>query len=148
MLSYGPTVTPKALPPVKERIAVAIKEAGAIIIKEGRVLLVRSNKKPHPWFFPKGHVEAAPPELPEETAVREVEEETGVVCVIQKKIGELMFERETIPYEVQYYLAKYVGEIKPKEPRSVFWCPLELALKVLTISNARELLLTALEEYE
>lgn len=124
-----------------------VKEAGAIVIRDGRVLLTRSNKKPHLWWFPKGHVEAL--EQPEECSVRETEEETGIICYTQKKLGEAFYNREGADYEVQYYLCHYVGEIKPKEvTRTVLWCPLELAFPILTAPNLKELLLQAIQEYE
>lgn len=122
-----------------------VAEAGVVIIKEGRVLLVRSNKKPHPWFFPKGHVEAG--ELPEECAVREAEEETGTFCVITKKLGDAIFERDPQTFEVQYYLATFAGQGKAKEDRKTFWCPIELAYQLLTFPNGKELLLDAVREY-
>jgi ADP-ribose pyrophosphatase YjhB (NUDIX family) len=137
-----------AKPSRPKEVRVAVKEAGAIILRDGKVLLVRSNKKPHPWFFPKGHVEVAPPELPEETAVRELEEETGVVCYLVKKLGDAYFMRDQADFEVQYYLGHYVGEVKPKEARNVFWCPVELALKILTIDDLKDLLIEAIKEYE
>jgi ADP-ribose pyrophosphatase YjhB (NUDIX family) len=47
------------------------------VVHEGRVLLHR-HKKLGLWLPPGGHIE--PNELPDEAAVREVEEETGVVA--------------------------------------------------------------------
>lgn len=48
-----------------------------LVVHEGRVLLHR-HKKLNRWLPPGGHVE--PNELPDETAVREVLEETGVIA--------------------------------------------------------------------
>jgi len=56
--------------------------ASAIIIKGGKVLLVY-HKKLDVWLYPGGHVEDN--ETPDETVVREVMEETGLVVEI---IGE------------------------------------------------------------
>lgn len=119
----------------------AVQEAGAICLRDGKVLLIRSNKKPHSWLFPKGHIEVG--EKPEECAIRELEEETGVVGWILRKVGPLMFEREQVPYEVQYYLVKPVGDIKPPENRKWFWCPIEEAIHVLTFPDSHELLKNA-----
>lgn len=115
-----------------------VKEAGCIVIRDGKVLVIRSNKKPHVWLFPKGHVEIA--ETAEQCAVREVEEETGVVCYINREVGNVLFSREGADYDVQYYLATYVGEIKPVESRKFFWCPLNDAYRILTFPNAKDLL--------
>lgn len=50
--------------------------AGGIVLGDsGTIALVR-NRKDTLWFFPKGHVEMG--ETLEETAVREIEEETGL----------------------------------------------------------------------
>ena len=49
--------------------------ASGLVVNEGRVLLVRHRKLDR-WLQPGGHVE--PRETPDEAAVREVREETGV----------------------------------------------------------------------
>jgi 8-oxo-dGTP pyrophosphatase MutT (NUDIX family) len=49
------------------------------VVHEGRVLL-HFHKKLDRWLPPGGHIE--PKELPDEAAVREVLEETGVTCTL------------------------------------------------------------------
>lgn len=49
------------------------------VVHEGRVLL-HFHKKLNRWLPPGGHIE--PNELPDEAAVREVLEETGVRCTL------------------------------------------------------------------
>ena len=49
--------------------------ASALIIKEGKVLLV-NHKELGVWLYPGGHVENN--ETPDETAIREAKEETGL----------------------------------------------------------------------
>lgn len=49
---------------------------GVVFGPGGRVLLLRYRSGA--WAFPKGHIE--PGETPQETAVREVQEETGVTA--------------------------------------------------------------------
>ncbi len=56
---------------------------------ELRVLLVTATRQPNLWVFPKGHIEAG--ETPEEAAVREVDEEAGVVATVVAPIGTLEF---------------------------------------------------------
>lgn len=116
----------------------AVQEAGAICIQDGKVLIIRSNKKPHSWLFPKGHIESG--EKAEECAIRELEEETGVVGYILRKVGPLVFDREGATYEVQYFLCQYVGEIKAVEQRKFFWCPVDKASKILSFPDSHTLL--------
>jgi 8-oxo-dGTP diphosphatase len=62
--------------------------AAAVIVKNGRVLLVR-RRTPEAslsWTFPSGKIEAG--ESPEEAAVRETLEETGLVVRAQRVLGE------------------------------------------------------------
>lgn len=115
-----------------------VEEAGAICIKDGHVLLIRSNKAPYTWLFPKGHIETG--ELPESCAVRELEEETGSIGYVLRKVGPLVFERSGAQYNVQYFLVKAVGDIKPPENRKYFWCPLEEAFNILTFPDSKLLL--------
>jgi len=49
--------------------------ASAFVVEEGRVLLIQHAKLER-WLQPGGHVE--PRETPDEAAIREVQEETGV----------------------------------------------------------------------
>lgn len=119
-----------------------IDEAGAIVFRDGKVLLIRSNKKPHVWLFPKGHIE--PSEQPESCALRELEEETGTVAAIRHKVGDLSFVRESLNYTVQYFLCDYIGAVEPKEKRSFFWAPMNEAFKVLTFQDSKSLLIEAI----
>ena len=64
------------------------KSCGAIIIKDNRVLLIKQNIGF--YGFPKGHVEDG--ETEEETAIREVKEETNLDITINKKYR----------YEIEY----------------------------------------------
>lgn len=57
------------------------KSCGAVVEKDGKILVVYQNNGF--WGFPKGHVEEG--ESEPMTAIREVYEETGVVCEIDEK---------------------------------------------------------------
>lgn len=60
--------------------------AAAVIVDDrGRVLLVKENYGKRRWSLPGGAVE--PGETPEQAAVRETEEETGLVVSIEHLIG-------------------------------------------------------------
>ena len=69
-----------------------IFSAGGIIVKhdgDGPRILVTQHSKHKGWDFPKGHREIY--ESEEQTALREVEEETGVKAEIVEKVGETKY---------------------------------------------------------
>lgn len=57
------------------------KACGAVIEKDGKILVVFQNNGF--WGFPKGHMEEGESEAV--TAIREVFEETGVICELNEK---------------------------------------------------------------
>ena len=65
--------------------------AGALLERAGRLLLVRRTREPFRgcWNLPAGYVEADEP--PEEAAVREVREETGLEVVAEGLAGVYFF---------------------------------------------------------
>ncbi len=66
------------------------------VVHDGEVLL-HFHQKLQRWLPPGGHIE--PNELPDEAAVREVMEETGVACTLLR--GEtLSFEDATLPLQL------------------------------------------------
>ncbi|MYX32255.1 MULTISPECIES: NUDIX hydrolase [unclassified Streptomyces] len=62
--------------------------SAAIVVQEGRVLMVRRRMREGElsWQFPAGGIEAG--ESPEEAAVRETLEETGLTVSATKLLGE------------------------------------------------------------
>lgn len=106
--------------------------AGGIVFKyqnQDTLILVAQHSKHHGWVFPKGligdHVEN---EGKEETALREVREETGITGKILKPLEPIeywyVFEGEKIKKTVYYFLMEYVsGDIKNHdfEMESVEW---------------------------
>jgi 8-oxo-dGTP diphosphatase len=62
--------------------------SAAIVVHEGRVLMVRRRVKEGQlsWQFPAGEIESG--ETPEEAAVRETQEETGLAVDAVKFLGE------------------------------------------------------------
>ncbi len=61
--------------------------AGGVVVLGNTILLLR--KYNGDWVLPKGKVEAG--ETHEETALREVKEETGVKASIEKYLGEIHY---------------------------------------------------------
>jgi 8-oxo-dGTP pyrophosphatase MutT (NUDIX family) len=85
------------------------KEHGKIFI-----LLIKPSgqtaNKDEVWTFPKGHLDD---QKPEEAALREVKEETGVVAKIAGKLGSIKYtfvwEGDNIFKIVTFYLMEYVS---------------------------------------
>jgi ADP-ribose pyrophosphatase YjhB (NUDIX family) len=64
-----------------------VPAAGVLMVNEGRVLLVRRKYEPRvgDWCIPAGFMEAG--ETPEQTAIREVHEETGLIVQLTRLFG-------------------------------------------------------------
>lgn len=93
--------------------------SGAVIyIEENGIkkFLVMYRQKTDSWHLPKGTRE--PDETLEQTALREIKEETGLDVKLGKYLGKLdsAFERngETIEKETNYFLATPLSAIAPK----------------------------------
>ncbi|MCS7171461.1 MAG: NUDIX hydrolase [Aquificaceae bacterium] len=88
--------------------------AGGVLFRGDEVLLIKSPSET--WTFPKGLIEAG--EKPEDTAVREVFEETGIRGKVLALLGEVTYwymrEGKRIRKRVVFYLMDYLGgEPKP-----------------------------------
>lgn len=128
----------------------AVSHAGGVVFRQidGRVeyLLVEAKDHPNEWVLPKGHIESG--EEMEETAVREVREETGVWARIKKnekklKITEYPVGGGTTPVKVQFYLMEAVQEGTTSERREHAWLPLKEAVDRATWSQTKDLLESA-----
>jgi len=107
--------------------------------------------------LPKGLVDAG--ESPEQTALREVREETGVEAELLGKLGDIKYvyirswdDRERVFKVVSFFLLRYksgkLGEIVPEmrvEVRRAEWIPLEDAPRQLAYKGEREMAAKALE---
>ena len=107
--------------------------------------------------LPKGAVDAG--ETHEQTALREVHEETGVVAEVIAKLKDIKYyyirswgDRQRVFKIVSFYLAFYksgrLGNITPdmkKEVRRALWIPLEDAAKELSYPGEREVAKLAVE---
>ena len=86
------------------------------------------------WSLPKGHIEEG--ETAEQAAVREVEEETGIIASVQAPLGSIDYwfvaEDRRVHKTVQHYLLRALGgELSDAdvEVTEVAWVPLsELVL--------------------
>ncbi|MBI2598856.1 NUDIX domain-containing protein [Candidatus Curtissbacteria bacterium] len=88
-----------------------IFSAGGIVVRDGKVLVTQHSKHKG-WDFPKGHIETG--ESSEQTAVREVEEETGVKAEVVEKVGQTEYfyyeDKEKVLKTVVYFLMRYIGD--------------------------------------
>ena len=126
---------------------VSIWSTGGVIIHEGKVADCY-RKKEKLFCLPKGTPENN--ENIEQTAIREVAEETGIIPKIVNKIGEIQYsikqETSTKKYKkdieynkiVYYYLMEKIGgdiEYHDHEFDSVLWMSLDEAKEKLTYQN-------------
>jgi 8-oxo-dGTP pyrophosphatase MutT (NUDIX family) len=100
------------------------------------------------WALPKGNIGLD--EKPEEAALREVEEETGVEARLVTKLGDVRYvytwAGERIFKVVSFYLFRYqrgrLGDIAPEQRIEVDearWLPLEDAPRLLAYGGEREM---------
>ena|SRR5271155_1507800 len=93
------------------------------------------------WSFPKGKVE--PEESLVECALREVFEETGLVCRLGRFVGTTEYrDRKDRPKIVSYWAMEVEsGSFKPNnEVDGLSWLDLDAASSLLTYERDRELL--------
>lgn len=128
--------------------------AGGIVLRReasGRLeVLMIQHSMHHAWSFPKGWVE--PGETPQQAAVREVEEESGVVAEIIADLPPTRYffvnkERRSVAKTVTWYLMRYLADGNQThafEVSAVEWLPLESVHARLSYKNDKELFSMAL----
>ena len=125
------------------------KSCGAIVFRKNKntidVLIIKHRNGGH-WSFPKGHVEKG--ETEEETARREVKEETGI------DISFVTGFRESVSYspkpgvmkDVIYFLSEALSSDYKRQEEAIAqirWIPLSHAERYLTYNNDKGLLFSA-----
>ncbi|MCQ5336974.1 MAG: NUDIX hydrolase [Candidatus Methanomethylicia archaeon] len=94
--------------------------AGILAIENGKVLLIKRGNEPNKglWSIPGGLVKLG--ESPEEAAIREFKEETGLNAIIEKLLGIFNIVIKDNEGKIKYhyivvdYLGKVIGgELKP-----------------------------------
>jgi len=104
--------------------------------EQHRILLVKPHNEfdGYVWTFPKGHPNAD--ELPEQTALREVLEETGYAATITQRLAGCFTGGTTV---TDYFLMSPIGEPKPfgRETDAVSWVTMaEAEILIRTTRNA------------
>ena len=123
-----------------------IQQAGAVVVRldgdEPRFLLVKARHDPNVWIFPKGHIEDG--ETAEQAALREAQEEAGVIGRVLAPLPALEFESDGRPLHVQYFLVELLGDAAWSERRPFVWGTYDETRDRLEFANARQLLERAL----
>jgi mutator protein MutT len=120
-----------------------VAEAGGIVVRSDdagtpRFLIVTAKDNPSHWIFPKGHIEHG--ESAEQTAVREVREETGVEATPRTFLGTTQFTFNQDVIQVTFYLLNYCRSVGKGEERSIRWCTYHEALALLSFEDLKALL--------
>jgi 8-oxo-dGTP pyrophosphatase MutT (NUDIX family) len=132
--------------------------AGGVVVRRLRgdwvfAAIRPAGKKPGLWALPKGNL--GPDEKPDATALREVEEETGVHARLVTKLGDVRYvytwAGERIFKIVSFYLLRYssgrLGEIEPEmriEVDEARWLPLADGPRLLAYGGERQMVEKAL----
>jgi len=117
-----------------------VEAAGGVVLSDGQVLLVHRPRYDD-WTLPKGKLDRG--ESFEEAALREVEEETGLVCRLGHELPSSEYrDNKDRPKIVRYWLMEVDGgEFEANdEVDEVRWVSLDEAADELTYERDREVL--------
>jgi 8-oxo-dGTP pyrophosphatase MutT (NUDIX family) len=131
--------------------------AGGVVVRErdgGFELAVIKPRGRNVWALPKGHLD--PGEKPEQTALREVFEETGIKGRLESSLGDIryvyQFGGRKIFKQVYFFLFRYEGgEINQLDPKmrievdEARWIPLADAAALLAYRGEKQVAANALE---
>lgn len=100
---------------------------GVIIERKGKYLLFKRRKFPFVWVSPAGHLDKG--ENPEEAAIREVGEETGLTVknirfLFEEELSNDPCRRGVHVHYWRLYLCQCTGKLKPSEeaePKTIGW---------------------------
>ena len=152
--------TPNKGPQVKRPYAKRVDEvsAGGLVIDStgtkglliGRYDHKDTTGKRVLWSLPKGHIEAG--ETPEQAAIREVAEETGITSSITKSLGVIDFwfmaGGKRIHKTVHHFMFTEVGGVlaaQESEVDEVSWFPLEEIVNRLAYPDEKKLIARSME---
>lgn len=132
--------------------------AGGVIFRHGgtgpsdiEILLIADSKSR--WTIPKGHIEDG--ETPRQTAVREIQEETGLMDMkVWDWLGKINFRYRRVNVLVlmttEIFLVEALGDnnkIKPQEwMTNIKWLPVNEALDKIEYEDIGKLILLGLKK--
>lgn len=139
------TDRPRGRKPVKQA-----RSAGGVVFRQydGQVAILLLKHESGKWMLPKGTIEHG--ETPEEVALREVQEETGISRVrVVADLGEeryyFFWRSEDAFYDktVRYFLLEFLGGEEPAPQAeegfvATEWVPLGVALERIKYKETRE----------
>ena len=118
-----------------------IVSAGGVVLREhtdGLQVLLIHRERYDDWSLPKGKGEAD--ELLPETAVREIQEETGVAARLGLRLPSLRYKVGKQPKAVHYWRSAVLSQ-RPRRPdhevSAVKWFPIDAALEKATHPDER-----------
>ena len=122
--------------------------SGGIVFKRATnktLILLCQHSQHHGWVFPKGLIgDTHKGEKKEETAAREVEEETGIKAKILKPLPSVeywyVWEGEKRKKTVYYFLMEFIEDTKKhdNEMEAVEWLPINEVEKRLTYPSDKK----------
>jgi 8-oxo-dGTP pyrophosphatase MutT (NUDIX family) len=132
--------------------------AGGVVVRRlrggWRLAAIRPGGKENVWALPKGLIGRG--ESAAETALREVQEETGVEAKLVEKLGDVRYvytwKGERVFKVVSFFLFRYragrlgdLPEAYRHEVAETAWLPLEEAPRLLSYKGEREMAERALQ---
>jgi 8-oxo-dGTP pyrophosphatase MutT (NUDIX family) len=119
-------------------MADSLTHAGAVVFRKRdsqNLYLVVSSSDGANWVLPKGHID--PGETPETAALRELQEEAGVLGEIVQRLSARQFKKRDRDAIAQYFLVRELGPAQAAEQRTLRWEEEEAASKLLTFEEAK-----------
>ena len=126
-----------------------IVSAGGVVLREhtnGLQVLLIHRERYDDWSLPKGKGEAD--ELLPETAIREIQEETGVTARLGLRLPSLRYKVGKHPKAVHYWRSSVLSQ-RPRRPEhavsAVKWFPIDAALEKATHPDERAVIEAAVQ---
>jgi 8-oxo-dGTP pyrophosphatase MutT (NUDIX family) len=126
------------------RLPIVPSHAGGVVcdVRGGvaHYILVHAKSKAEEWVLPQGHIE--PGEDHAAAALREVQEEAGIVAAVLAFVGRVQFERNGRIQVTKFYLMQKLDEVDPihrKEDRKPKWFSFEDAVRELRYPESQQI---------